>query len=145
MHHFINSITFILFIGCSTIDQTSQSQSEAALLQRQITDKDLKSINDLHLAVEEGNLNTVRRCLESGTDINCVQGKASSRVLHKAANAGNKSMVKLLIQKQASVNARAMNGWTPLDIANKKGHLEVVQFLRENRAKTNEELKVEGK
>ena len=54
-------------------------------------------------------------------------------------------MVKLLIQKQASVNARAMNGWTPLDIANKKGHLEVVQLLRENGAKTNEELKVEGK
>lgn len=54
-------------------------------------------------------------------------------------------MVKLLIQKQASVNARAMNGWTPLDIENKKAHLEVVQFLREYGAKTSEELKVEGK
>lgn len=53
-------------------DQSPQSQFKTIILQRQITDKDLKSINDLHLAVEEGNLNTVRRCLESGTDINCV-------------------------------------------------------------------------
>ena len=64
-------------------DQSPQSQFKTIILQRQITDKDLKSINDLHLAVEEGNLNTVRRCLESGADINCVQGKASLRVLIK--------------------------------------------------------------
>ena len=145
MQYLLNAMTVILCVGCCMNDQSSQSLFNTILLQRQITDKDFKSINDLHLAVEEGNLNAVRRCLESGADINCVQGKASSRVLHKAANAGNKSMVKLLIQKQASVTARAMNGWTPLDIANKKGHLEVVQFLRENGAKTNEELKVEGK
>ena len=65
-------------------DQSSQSQFKTILLKRQITDKDFKSINDLHLAVEEGNLNTVRRCLEKGADINCIQGKASLRVLHKA-------------------------------------------------------------
>ena len=53
-------------------DQSSQSQFEAVLLQRQITDKNLKSIEDSHLAVEEENLNTVRWCLETGTDINCV-------------------------------------------------------------------------
>ena len=104
-------------------DQSWQSQFEAVLLQRQITDKNLKSIEDSHLAVEEENLNTVRWCLETGTDINCVQGKASFWILHIAANAGNKSMVKLFIQKQTRVNVRTMNGCTPLDMANKKGHL----------------------
>ena len=69
------------------------------------------------MAVEEGDLSTVRQCLESGTNIECVRGKASFRVLHRAAEAGNKSMVRFLIQKKANVNAMAMQGWTPLDLA----------------------------
>ena len=140
MHHFINSITFILFIGCSTIDQTSQSQSEAALLQRQITDKDLKSIGDLHLAVEEGDINAVRKCLEAGTDINCIRGKASFRVLHRAAELGDNDMVKYLIQKHADINAMAISGLTPLDLALREGHTLVVELLIHHGAKTESEL-----
>ena len=90
------------------------------LLQRQITGKELKAIGDLHLAVEKGDLSKVRQCLESGTNIECVRGKASFRVLHRAAEAGNKSMVRFLIQKKSNVNAIAMQGWTPLDLAQKK-------------------------
>ena len=140
MHHFINSITFILFIGCNTIDQTSQSQSEAAFLQRQITDKDLKSIGDLHLAVEEGDINAVRKCLEAGTDINCIRGKASFRVLHRAAELGDNDMVKYLIQKNADINAMAISGWTPLDLALREGHTLVVELLMHHGAKTGIEL-----
>ena len=140
MHHFINLITFILFIGCSTIDQTSQSQSEAALLQRQITDKDLKSIGDLHLAVEEGDINAVRQGLEAGTDINCIRGKASFRVLHRAAELGDNDMVKYLIQKHADINAMAISGLTPLDLALREGHNLVVELLMHHGAKTGSEL-----
>ena len=97
------------------------------------------------MAVEAGDLSTVRQCLESGTNIECVRGKASFRVLHRAAEAGNKSMVRVLIQKKANVNATAVKGWTPLDLAHKEEHVEVVELLRENGAKTSEELKAEGK
>ena len=93
------------------------------------------------MAVEAGDLSTVRQCLESGTNIECVRGKASFRVLHRAAEAGNKSMVRFLIQKQANVNAMAMQGWTPLDLAHKYEHVEVVQLLRKNGDRTAEELK----
>ncbi len=142
------TISAVLLAGCSKTGQllsTKANPSDTALLQRQVTVEELKSIGDLHLAVEAGDLNAVRQCLETGTDINCVRGKASFRVLHRAADAGNKSMVRLLIQKQASVNPRAMSGWTPLDLALKKGHLEVVQLLREYGGKMSKELIAEGK
>ena len=145
----LTTIAAVVLVGCSVKELfvTTQSTPLSAepLLQRHITDKELKAIGDLHLAVEEGDLSTVRQCLESGTNIECVRGKASFRVLHRAAEAGNKSMVRFLIQKKANVNATAIKGWTPLDLAHKEEHVEVVELLRENGAKTSEELKAEGK
>ena len=143
------TIAAVMLVGCSAKEMFLPTQSSRPnaepLLQRQITNKELKAIGDLHLAVEKGDLSKVRQCLESGTNIECVRGKASFRVLHRAAEAGNKSMVRFLIQKKANVNAMAMQGWTPLDLAQKKEQFEVVQLLRENGAKTGEELKAEGK
>ena len=143
------TIAAVLLVGCSAKEMFLPTQSSRPnaepLLQRQITNKELKAIGNLHLAVEKGDLSKVRQCLESGTNIECVRGKASFRVLHRAAEAGNKSMVRFLIQKKANVNAMAMQGWTPLDLAQKKEQFEVVQLLRENGAKTGEELKAEGK
>ena len=145
----LTTIAAVLLVGCGAKEMflpTQYSRPNAEpLLQRQITNKELKAIGDLHLAVEKGDLSKVRQCLESGTNIECVRGKASFRVLHRAAEAGNKSMVRFLIQKKANVNAMAMQGWTPLDLAQKKEQFEVVQLLRENGAKTAEELKAEGK
>ena len=143
------TIAAVVLVGCSAKEMFLPKQSSLPnaepLLQRQITDKELKAIGDFHLAVEKGDLSKVRQCLESGTNIECVRGKASFRVLHRAAEAGNKSMVRFLIQKKANVNAMAMQGWTPLDLAQKKEQFEVVQLLRENGAKTAEELKAVGK
>ena len=141
-------IAAVVLVGCSAKEMIIPTQSSRPnaepLLQRQITNNELKAIGDLHLAVEIGDLSKVRKCLESGTNIECVRGKASFRVLHRAAEAGNKSMVRFLIQKKANVNAMAMQGWTPLDLAQKKEQFEVVQLLRENGGKTGDELKAAG-
>jgi len=149
MKQLLITIAAVVLVGCGAKEMFLPTQSSRPnaepLLQRQITNKELKAIGDLHLAVEKGDLSKVRQCLESGTNIECVRGKASFRVLHRAAEAGNKSMVRFLIQKKANVNAMAMKGWTPLDLAQKKEQFEVVQLLRENGAKTAEELKAEGK
>ena len=77
--------------------------------------------------------------------MNGFEVKPSFRVLHRAAKAGNKSMVRFLIQKKAKVNATAMQGWTPLDLALKEEHVEVVELLRKHGANTAEQLKAEGK
>ena len=54
-------------------------------------------------------------------------------------------MVRFLIQKKANVNATAMQGWTPLDLALKEEHVEVVELLRKHGANTAEQLKAKGK
>ena len=124
MKQLLITIAAVLLVGCSAKEMFLPTQSSRPnaepLLQRPITNKELKAIGDLHLAVEKGDLSKVRQCLESGTNIECVRGKASFRVLHRAADAGNKSMVRFLIQKKANVNAMAMQGWTPLYLAHKK-------------------------
>ena len=65
--------------------------------------------------------------------------------LHLAAVIGHKEIIEILIAKGADVNARKMNGWTPLDNAIKRKHPEIADLLRKHGAKTSEELKAEGK
>ena len=79
--------------------------------------------------------------------------------LHYAAERGFKEIAKLLIAKGADVNAKDVQGDTPLDwgvditVKDKKtnnpqdwGKVEIIaDFLRKHGAKTGEELKAEGK
>ncbi len=49
--------------------------------------------------------------------------------LHVAAHCGNVRTAKLLCDKKCEVNARALNGFTPLHIACKKNRIKVVELL----------------
>ena len=92
------------------------------------------------MAAEEGDLATVKQCLKSGTYINCVRGKASLRVLHRAASAGNKTLVTFLIKEKADINAWSIEG-TPLDVALKEKQQEIAQLIRNEGGKTSKEIK----
>ena len=46
-----------------------------------------------------------------------------------AAHCGNVRTAKLLLDKKCEVNARALNGFTPLHIACKKNRIKVVELL----------------
>ena len=121
-------------------DLDEEASKLGPLLQRKITEEQLKTIGDFHLAAEEGDLATVKRCLKSGTDINCVSGKASLRVLHRAASAGNKTLVTFLIKEKADINAWSIEG-TPLDVALKEKQQEIAQLIRNEGGKTSKEIK----
>ncbi|MFL3666716.1 MAG: ankyrin repeat domain-containing protein [Verrucomicrobiota bacterium] len=57
---------------------------------------------------------------------------------------GNIEAVKQYLAAGTDVNARRMNGWTPLDAAIIRNHTETADLLRKHGGKTGEELKVEG-
>lgn len=54
--------------------------------------------------------------------------------LHVAAHCGHVSVAKLLLDRKADPNARALNGFTPLHIACKKNRSKVVELLLKYRA-----------
>lgn len=54
--------------------------------------------------------------------------------LHKASSGGHVKLVKLLVDKGASVNVRDRQIWTPLHRACEQGHLEVIQMLLQHGA-----------
>ena len=65
--------------------------------------------------------------------------------MHNAAWKGHVEIAKLLIVKNADVNAKDVEGQTPLDWAEEEKHTEIVDLLRKHGGKTGEELKAEGK
>ena len=140
----ITTVSTGLLLGCGTTQKSRSQMPEGPLMQRQISDEELRAISDLHLAAEEGDLAKVKQCLKKGTNIDCVAGKASYRVLHKAVRAGDKKMVAFLIQQRANVNAWSIDG-TPLDFAINNKHPEIERLLREQGGKTGKELEEKQK
>jgi len=65
--------------------------------------------------------------------------------LHNATWKGHKEIAKLLIVKNADVNAKDVEGQTPLDWAEEEKYKEIADLLRKHGGKTGEELKAEGK
>jgi hypothetical protein len=140
----IMAIGGAMLMGCAITHNSERSAIEEPLMQRQISDEELQAISDLHVAAEEGDHAKVKQCLKAGTDIDCVVGKASFRILHRAARAGDKAMVVFLIQQRAKINAWSIDG-TPLDLAIKERHTDIEQLLRKHGGKTGKELEDKGK
>lgn len=55
--------------------------------------------------------------------------KKGNTALHIASLAGQKDVIKLLIQYNANVNVQSLNGFTPLYMAAQENHDACVRFL----------------
>jgi len=93
-------------------------------------EKAIASTKSLHLAVLEGNISDILKCLSvSGVDIN-APNELGMTPLHVATREGLVETVKLLLTVPGiDVNAVSNNGWTPLHFAARMGHADIADAL----------------
>lgn len=94
-----------------------------------IEKRNLKGETSLHASTVKGDLNTVSKLLQGGSNPNTVDNAGWSP-LHEAAIAGRTDLVELLLQHGASPNLHAAeDNVTPLHEAASAGFIDVVKLL----------------
>lgn len=91
-------------------------------------------------AASDGDVEMVNGLLNRGANVNSVRDDGWGTPLLQAVGAGQTEMVRLLIRRGANVNKGERfwsdgNGWpvyqTPLQVAERRGHPEIVALLRQ--------------
>jgi ankyrin repeat protein len=95
---------------------------------------DVQAIDDyrytpLHSAAWCGNVRLVKLLVAKGANIHVKCGGYGHTPLHKAADEGSLEIVELLLTRGADVNAKDDWGCTPLNLARKRRHGQVMEFL----------------
>jgi len=84
----------------------------------------------LQFAAANNQLEVVARLLASGADPNANHPSGMGLTpLHAAVEGGHKDLVDLLLEHNATIDARASDGSTPLHVAARKGHAAVAELL----------------
>ena len=88
----------------------------------------------IHLATRKGNLPAVRRMLERGSPVDERTLESRKTPLHVAAQFGQLSAIKCLMEFKADLEARTVFNRTPLHLAAAQGHIVVVEHLLDCKA-----------
>lgn len=80
------------------------------------------------MAAKDGHVRIVRELLKRGAGIDNATKKGNS-ALHIASLAGQKEVIKILVQHDADVNLQSQNGFTPLYMAAQENHDSSVKYL----------------
>lgn len=86
--------------------------------------------NALMIACYNGNEKAVRALLDQGAKVN----KNGWAPLHYAAASGNNQIVRMLLEKDAFIDAVSPNATTPIMMAARNGHIYTVKLLHDNGA-----------
>ena len=95
------------------------------------------SNQSLRDAAADGNLKSVKRAVESGTDINNPDPKNGYTPLHLAVSNDHKDVVKYLVDNKAKINILNKRKETPLDLSTTEA---TDKFLEKHGAKRAVEL-----
>ena len=95
------------------------------------------SINERFIkACKVGDFSLAQSLLDDGAYIETRDGSDHQTAIVWAADEGHLSIVKMLVERKANINAQDDKGWTALSEASYRGHLKVVEFLLKNKAST---------
>ena len=98
----------------------------------------LKEVSDaLYWAAQAGDLSQCESLLARGANVNHVRGVYNRTPLHTASLNGRTSVVELLIEHGADIEAKDRTGFTPLHCAAQEGHLAITQLLVTRGARTD--------
>jgi uncharacterized protein len=128
------------FITSDRIQQEGYVKADTLTVRAQVSVKSSSVAIDeedaelyLKCAVEEGDANSVKLCLEQGASVNCQFKDDLYTPLHTACSSGTNSgsMDVLNLLLESSADANACNKWkeTPLLIAANNGHRAAVEAL----------------
>lgn len=85
------------------------------------------------MAAQEGHTAIVQLLLDSGANIDEVKTPEGRTALHEAAYQGNEGLVEGVFKYNPDIDAEDKYGKTPLQLANSRGHIEVVNLLLEKK------------
>lgn len=96
----------------------------------------LSNMNDMFLSVANGNLKGLENYLKNGGNVNLKDGNGTT-LLHKTADEGDVSKVKVLLENGCSLDLQDEDGCTPVYIAVNRGNHSVLKTLLEAGALVN--------
>ncbi|XP_069192310.1 serine/threonine-protein phosphatase 6 regulatory ankyrin repeat subunit B isoform X3 [Procambarus clarkii] len=95
-----------------------------------VDDPGLNTRTPLHIAAVHGHLDFARALLKAGANIEAASAEDDGeRPLHLACRWGQESLVTLLVQEGADIEASDNNGWGPLHCASYVGNAQVASTL----------------
>ena len=92
------------------------------------------NLQNLHKLVKTGNVKSVKKEIAKNKKFLDMPNEKGATCLHIAAQEGHIDMVKMLVEKGASVNALDNDKYSPLLAASSQKHFHVVQFLLDSGA-----------
>lgn len=129
--HFTTLLTFlVLFSACGT--EKTQNPKKSDTGQKSISESSSRAVTTRALirASLEGNMETVKRAVKQGMEVDS-RDKAGRTPLMMAAYNGHSEIVRFLLKKGADPNKADKQGRTPLIFASSGSYPQTVKLLLE--------------